>query len=249
MKRSESLSPSLTAEENKDLKLAQKLLVNIISPDIADQAALYGYKNSDHEEGWRLHAEASGKNRSFSDSLSTARRKIVNDQRPVADTIRDVDQFENLWFPRTQALLNRKIDPAHREAFLLAFFDNLSQQPEGTAVLDSVSTLLDRIEVLANDTTPGAQEAFAILTERGLNPALKQHIRDRIAQSRSFIANAPAPATSTMTPTEALARQRAALADLRLWRSDWAEVLRPVLPYPMLLRLGLRESKGGRNPK
>ncbi len=249
MSRTESVSPSLTAEENKDLKLAQKLLVNIISPDIAEQAALYGYKDRDHQEGWNLYLAASGRERNFSDSLSSANRKIIQEQRPVIHSLRALDQFENLWLPRTRALLTRKIDFAHREAFLLAFFDNLIQQPEGPAVLDSVSTLLDRIEALATNDTPGAKETFNILTERGLTPDVKQQTRDLIAQLNTFPQTA---ATSVATsppvdPAAALALQREALAELVLWRSDWAAVFGPVFNYRILLRLGLRESKGGRN--
>lgn len=250
MTQPSNLSPNLTPDEHADLKLVQKFLINIKDTDIADVVVLYGYKDTDHVEGWKLFTQASGGNVPFSTSLSAARRKILHDKRPAKDLFRELDQFENLWFPRTRALLSRKITPEHREAFLLAFFDALSQQGEDVGVIGSVETLLNRIEALATDETPGAQEAFQILTERGLTPALKERTLALVTQARTFNSLPPDPnPASPIAPQDALAQRREALDSLRLWRNDWAEVFRPVLDYKMLLRLGLRTSKGGRKPK
>jgi hypothetical protein len=54
--------------------------------------------------------------------------------------LRDVDLFENAWFPRTRMIIRRVVPRARRDAFEAAFFKNLEQQPLGPGVILSVST-------------------------------------------------------------------------------------------------------------
>jgi hypothetical protein len=55
--------------------------------------------------------------------------------------LQEIDTFENTWFPRVRSILQRTLLEEEQELFLAAFFKDLTQQPFGVGVLDSVSTL------------------------------------------------------------------------------------------------------------
>lgn len=205
-----------------------------------------GYDDEEHEIGRRLYETASGRNRPLSHWI--AEGAVAGEPALFSAEqmrlLQEIDAFENTWFPRMRGIIRRAIPAERLEVFEAAFFNNLSQQPLGPGVLDSVSTLLTRFEELAKNGEPGAKEAHRLGVKRGLTPEKIAAVRALVKSARDAL---PAKVVSThVSPAElakAQAAQRTALAELRLWYNDWASTLRTVFGTRAQIRLGLTSLK------
>jgi hypothetical protein len=232
----------LSAAQQQALEKTQRFLLNVTDPTLVSRVQLHGYDNEEHSYGWRLYAEASGMKLPLNAFVSAQKRaQVPEDDRSYA-LFRALDQFENKWFPRVEAALKRYIAPEAYAAFSAAFFQDLSQQPEGPAVVISVTKLLDRTEALATSQTPGAPEAFASLVKRGLDEPTRAQVRDlldRAQRMRPVEVSADA-AVDAVAISQAQQESYRQLID---WYQDWATTLRQELDHRALVRLGLRASK------
>lgn len=219
-----------------------RFLVHVADHKIAQKAAKAGYDSEEHSIGWRLYNVASGANVPLETLVSQATHQMLTSTDTVRLAIRELDTFENLWFPRVTATLKRFIAPEHKEAFLNAFFDRLTQQPEGPGVINSVSTFVDRVEALVQSQVPGAKEARRALAKRGLSAESIRHVRKLLDSARATPAQA---CDGEAERTDSLRKRREAFDELKLWYRDWATSLRDELGYHDQLRLGLRKNKGG----
>lgn len=241
----EEVTPTLLGTEDWALiEKANTFLFHIQA--YAARAKLHGYDDDEHEHGIQLAMKASGRHRPLSHWIEEGKQS----GQPVQFTaeqlrlLQDIDAFENAWFPRIRGILQRAVLGEGFEQFHAAFFKDLKQQPLGPGVIDSVSTLLDRFEALAQSTEAGAKEAFRLGTKRGLTA-------DKIAETRSLIQkarkNMPAAAPKAPISPKQLAKakeeQLAALDELRRWYNDWAATFRTVFGTRALIRLGLATLK------
>jgi len=235
----------LDASERELLELVQRFLVNVSAPDIAPVALALAYDGAEHAEGWRLFGLAAGTSRPLEHSISAAQRVIAMSGDEQRLGFRRLDEFENRWFPRTEAALRRFVDAKHREAAVTGFFADMPQQAEGPLVVGSVEKFLARFAQLAGSSAPGAAAAHASLARRGLDADTLGAIAALVTKLKAQPA-AACEAVSEQQRQDSAICQRAALDPLRLWYRDWAETFRGTVGYHVAVRLGIREVKGGR---
>lgn len=229
-------------QERAFLGRAQRFLVNVADQRIGRRAARSGYNAGEHQLGWQLLGKAAGMQRSFDHYLSAAEQQIaLSDSDEVKGAIKELDDFENTWFVRSRNAIRRFVKD---EAVEQAFFDNLSQQPEGPNVVGSVELLLKRLEGLKSSGKPGAAKAYASLVNKGLDAATVSRMHNLIAQAKG-LQGSLAPAVSEQEQQAAAQEQREAYDELKLWYIDWADTLRDKLDYHAAVRLGLRKVRGG----
>lgn len=230
-----------------DLRLLDRvarLLIGVLAPARARAALRVGYTQQEHALGWSLYGKATGQGR----SLDLYDDDGDGDQTPAAGQmgrLRELDAFENLWFPRTRAVLLRVAPPEERGRLANVFFKGLEQQPLGPLVVGSVAAFLLRLDGLSSSTMKGAAEAREMLRQRGLNDAEVARVRGLLDQVRDV-----SGASSEHDPRERLEaerEQRAALVSLRAWLRDWGAMLRPAVPKRDWVELGLapRWRRGG----
>ncbi|MFS8069532.1 MAG: hypothetical protein ACMG6S_24470, partial [Byssovorax sp.] len=105
---------------------------------------------------------------------------------------------------------------------------------------DSVPTLLSRYAELAGSDVPGAKEAHALGTKRGLTKNKIEQVRGLVEAARKTMpGSAPASATTPEQLAKAKTEQLAALKRLRRWYNDWATTFRDVFGTRVQIRLGL----------
>jgi hypothetical protein len=245
LRPSEGEISTLSAEQRNKLEKVQRLLLNVRDPVISPRVQLHGYDNDEHQLGWRLFVESSGGNIPL-DAVFSARKQaeIPNEERSRS-IFRELDQFENRWFPRVEAALKRFIAPKVYDQFKAAFFQDLSMQPEGPAVVGSVTKLLDRTEALATSAVEGAAAAFASLVKRGLDDDFRAHIRSLLARAQRLDWAAPPTTVDVAALSQA---QQEAYRQLVDWYKDWATTFRQELDHRSLVRLGLRAPKPPKKP-
>lgn len=241
-------APFKAAERNRLLRI-NRLLVNVIDPVIARRAAKAGYDSLEHQEGWRLINVANGVSRPFAHFLSEADRHVAEQPDEVRADLKALDLFENTWLPRLPLAVERFVPQSRRAAVLDAVMKNLTQQPEGPAVVASVELLLARVESLATSDEPGLKAAHASLVKKGLTADVLTAIKATLARTTTVPG---LPVIANAVPQSELdaaaAAQREAFEALELWYADWAETLRAVMTYHQNLKLGLTEARGGRRP-
>lgn len=224
-----------------------KFLVNIADKKRSAIAQKHGYTNEEHQEGWRLYKEASGADRPLSHFVAAQEKAIAAKNEKLLAGIRSIDAFENIWFPRTRSALERFVSEAEREAVVGGFFKDLQQQPEGIEVLVSVGTFVGRFKELRQSTSPGVVKAVEALRMRGLTDDLIQETEALLASTREL--GAPASPTDDAEQRAAAARQIAGFDAAKRWFRDWRTTLETEFGYHDLVKLGLRERKGGRATK
>ena len=181
----------------------QHVLARVATPSIAALVYRLGYDEEQHAEGWRLWATASGLNVPLSHALSEADRQIA--QSPSAEyreLLRMLDRFENTWFPRVRNVLKRYLETAVREPFVEAFFEDMTQQPEGPLVIGSVKKFVVRYGELNTSDVNGVKEALAVLEKRGLNDVLLDRIQTALAKAEELDTKRPEPKISPGSPGE-----------------------------------------------
>jgi hypothetical protein len=186
--RAPAPAPAPAPEEELDVELDETTPTELDRHDLAflrrvhtflfhihrfpHQAKRQAYTQKEHDLGWDLWSVASGRNRPFDHWLAESDQKdqpadISSERLRI---LKEIDAFENLWFPRMRALIARVIPKKNADRFAAGFFKDLSQQPLGPAVVDSVKTFLNRVEELKKSSEPGALELQTTLHQRGLSP-------------------------------------------------------------------------------
>ena len=234
----EAPAANLSRHDVRFLGEVLRFLVNIQQPVLAATAAKHGYDADEHAEGLRLYRTAMGDGLSLPVVFGLAAPAAPTSAPAITPELRRIDAFENLWFPRTRAIIQRVVPKAGRERFEAAFFHELSQQPLGPGVVGSVRTWIARVEALATSDELGAREVFTTLRKRGLTPQSLAEMKALVEGATAF--GAPAVAASEPTKVvEARADRQQALESLRAWYNDWSTTLRSVYDRRQLLQLGL----------
>jgi hypothetical protein len=233
----------LTATDRRFLETAARFLLGMQTPARVKKLRRVGYTQQEHALGWSLFNKAVGQYRPLAQYLGQddPEEELAASADQTA-RLREVDAFENLWFPRTRAIIRRVTPSAERDRFASTFFANLDQQPFGPLVVGSVATYLTRVEALSSSTLKGATEVRETLRQRGLTDAEIARVRGLLGQLREGPLEAP---PQNEGQVEAGREQEKALADLRDWFNDWATTLRPVLPMRDRIALGLTARKRG----
>lgn len=238
--------PALSSKDRQLLQRVSRFLINIASPGRAARALREGYTTDEHKQGWQLWRVAAGESISLDHWLDELHATAAPDSGKSLETLKQIDAFENLWFPRTRAIVRRVVPREHRDTFESVFFKNLAQQPLGPGVLLSVSTFLQRVDELPKSKLPGAKAVASTLATRGLTDELRKQIREQIKQLETVqqvpSQNAPDPKARQKAATE----RAAALEDLADWYNDWRTTLTPIFPGLDAIALGFTASKGGR---
>ncbi len=238
-------SGKLTSEDRVFLARMVRFLMGIHGARYAQRAFAEGYTQEEHDEGWRLFEAASGRHRSLAlafegDALPDA---LVDEKK--WEIYKLLDRFENTWFPRARAIIDRVVPEEHIARFRAAFFKDLRQQPNGPLVVDSVAVFLDRVEALATSAEPGAADVRKKLAERGLTKEKMDAVRAVLASVRT--AALPAPGRSDAA-READRQQEIGLRKARAWFNDWGVTLRPRMNAREQIVLGLSELRFERVP-
>lgn len=235
----ELLRSALGARDRRLLVRVQRFLVNIQSPLFEGAASRVGYTAVEHAEGWAFYKQASGETRPLDHHFLSTR---TLEKRTYDAILLELDELENVWFPRTKRIIERVVHKDARRAFLASFFRDLEQQPLGPGVVGSVRTFLDRVEALATSTEPQAKDVLKKLTERGLTSeaiARARALLDKI-ELGGFAEERDDGAARVVTAR----REMQDGADkLRGWFNDWGTTFRQVLGNANhLVLLGLSSS-------
>jgi hypothetical protein len=225
----------LTPKETQRLLRISRFLLTIRNPALYHVAQAHGYTLAEHEEGWTLFRRASGEGM----ALRGAPHDPSLQPRYLHKELQPIDAFENLWFPRARAVIERVVPAPHRATFLATFFRDLTQQPLGPGVIVSVRTFLERVAALSTSTLPGAAAVRDTLRARGLTDDVLAAMRDRIAALERAPTTVPAPSPTPDARAD-YAAQRAAYEALSAWFNDWSTTLRSAYNKRDLLFLGLR---------
>ncbi len=239
----------LDSEQMSFVERAGRLLVKVREPDIAPLAAKLGYTEEAQKEGIALHRAASGIDRPFSHALNDGERLVtLGVSQDGGERYRVIDTFENTWMPRMRSAILYFITPeARAEEVVAAFFLNLTQQPLGPKVVDSVDLFLVRREgLLKMENLPGKKALFDALAAMGLTDAVVADMRAKVDAAKLEVAASPAPLVPEAEMRAADRQQQEAFLRLQRWYGLWSGVLRQGLDYHMRIRLGISEARGGR---
>ena len=210
---------------NRKIEKMLNLLVGLRNPDIVQLLSSRGFTHEDLKEGWDLFLKAVGYREDF--EVMTDDSATVRDKKTM---LRELDQWENDWFPVVDATLQRRFESVHRKVFL-----NLSRS-RGKMVLESVETILDRIESLKKSQQEKA--AMDLLEKRGLDAEERGQARDLIREIREADGSDPGQ--------DELERHRmqtqGALDEAWAWYKEWSRIARTLIKRnDVLIRLGIRE--------
>ena len=197
-----------------------RFLIGLRDKAVVAQLRRFKFTDKDLKEGWALLQAAgvapTGGTTSDSENL-----------------IRQIDEFENLWFPVVSATLQRRFPATHA-----ILFNNLSQTT-GPAVAVTVGTLLERVEMMAKGVGaygPEGQAAYAAIQGRGFTSEV-------IDGARALLAR-----LSEIMPEDGSDAQEAAAekaeADLWNWYLEWSEISRSAsLTRSQLRSLGFLKAR------
>lgn len=202
---------------------------------VVAKLAKHGFTRDEINEGWRLLQAVTG---TKLDVFAEAERD------PAA--LAALDEWENQWFPIAQATLTRRY-PDIQEWM----FRNLTQT-EGPAVIVSVTTFVQRLELMPKSKKDGGcgptgAAARKVLESRGIDAAAVEEANALLERLKT-----------TASPEEALQAHEAeeddsaayaqAETDLWAWYLEWSTIARRAIKSRGLLRkLGfLRVGPSGR---
>jgi hypothetical protein len=142
----------------------------------------------------------------------------------VLAAVRELDAWDEKNFEAITRILDRTFP-----AFVSILFHDLEPK-EGPEAVDSVSTLLDRLDALETSTEPDAGAVLKLLAKRGYPPAERQRLRALVLASSQFAPKA------TLSDAERLQ----ILTELYGWISDWSATARLVITRRQhLIALGI----------
>ncbi|MCA9710767.1 MAG: hypothetical protein KDK70_33305 [Myxococcales bacterium] len=195
-----------------------ELLLGLRNKKIASALASRGFGKDDLEEGFALLR-----------GLTDVSLAVLPPTSPDPAVVTELDRWENTWFPVANATLLRHYPDVHAPVFL-----HLSQT-EGSAVVISVSTLLDRLAALTDPEAgygPDGEDARALLERRGLTPAVVAEAEELLERVGSL----EAPPVELPDLEEENARLAAAEEAMWAWYLEWSEIARSAIKDRSLLR-------------
>lgn len=228
----------LSAADRQLLARVVRFLYTVTSPPLLRRAVRVGYGREEHEALWQLFTRAAGRDQSLETGFGLHGSELGTNERE--QLLLEIDGFENLWFPRARAIIARVVAETNADQFEQAFFRDLSQQPFGPLVLDSVGTFLTRVAALETSEQPGARAVFDTLQRRGLTQAVRSEMQAKVARARLGIAG-ESPRVNTEDLQAAVVSQQQALRSLRLAWTDWSTTLRTLYGVKEQVQLGLTE--------
>jgi hypothetical protein len=188
-----------------------------------------GYTAEEQAYGWKLLLDVSGH--------APAALPPGDDERARA-AIAELDAWDESGFRRIHAALGR-LHP-EQDAFVFAGVG----PGHGVGAVISVATLLDRLDALEkspdrSSTRDADQAAMATLAKRGIDAALRQHLRELVAVAQT------ARLPTTPEPAEPSEDQRQeTLKILRAWYKDWSETAHAMIRRrDHLVLMGLAKRK------
>ncbi|MBL9020573.1 MAG: hypothetical protein JNL21_00175, partial [Myxococcales bacterium] len=210
-----------TPNADRELQMA-RLLLGIPNARVFEALAAHGFTKADYEEGWTLLRRVAG-----------ARIREPESVPPSVDVVSRVDAWEDRWFAIIQATLNR-VDPALCEEV----FHGLAQA-DGQAAVESVRTLLARLDALRSSKEARSRAACERLERRGLTPAVLDEVRKLLSPVDAASA-APGAGHHELTEQEIHAAEEA----MRGYYDEWSTIARSAVSDRRLLRrLGLSTAK------
>ena len=235
------------ADGRRFLERVARFLVQIQHPTLMARALNEGYSTREHGVVWALFTEASGGATSVELNAASGALQLADTQANTARVhrLKQIDTFENTWFPRTRAIIRRVVTDGAAEAYAAAFFADIEQQPLGPNVVGSVASYLMRVASL--DTTPGSTGAQVreLLRERGLTDERIASVVALVNEAKSFdLGVLPTTGPTAAEIAAAGARRAEALTRLARWYDDWATTFRSVFNAREQLKLGLTNAKG-----
>ena len=219
-----------TVSIQEQLRQVLTFLFGLKDTRIRNYLSAFGFTGEELQKGWNLLLKIAGgklDEQSFTDYT-------------VTQALKDLDQWENKWFPVTHAALRNNYPEAGEMVFL-----NLTQQ-SGREVIISTSTFLERITRLTTDKSiPMAKEAAALLERRGLTPDERQKAYDLLSTIKEL--EIPADSGKTTTDDEDVSEED--VTALIRWYDEWSDIARIAIPRKDLrIRLGISaRSAGGKN--
>jgi hypothetical protein len=235
------------ADGRRFLERVGRFLVQIQHPTLMARALNEGYSTREHGVVWALFTEAAGGATSVELNAASGALQLADAQANAARAhrLKQLDTFENTWFPRTRAMIRRVVTDGTAELYTAAFFADIEQQPLGPNVVGSVSCYLMRVASL--DTTPGSTGAQVreLLRERGLTDERIASAVALVNEAKSFdLSFLPTTGPSAAEVAASSARRAEALTRLARWYDDWATTFRSVFNAREQLKLGLTHAKG-----
>lgn len=211
-------------------------LLGATSTNRAIRAALArrGYTQLVHDQGWQLVLKASGYRRTA---------PVVFDSPEATSAIAEIDGWDEPTFRVARAALAGEFP----EQCQLVFQDLQAQT--GVAAVVSVTTFLDRLDVLESDKGRKAthkvdKAALAKLAARGITPAERARMRELLGIALGPSAEAPTDAASAADPATETAELRAAKVELYTWYVEWREVAKAdIKRRDHLIQLGIAQRK------
>lgn len=165
----------------------------------------------------------------------------LDNEPPTVDArlVREIDEWENRWYPIVDATLLHNYPDVHARVFR-----NL-RQTEGAEVILGVATLLDRLEEVAAPVEQGGMAdgsaAMALLARRGLTPEVIGAARALLEEVGSI-----EPLDDEEEVDDEAASEALELAERRMWSwyLEWSQIARAAIRDRRLLRmLGFLRSK------
>jgi hypothetical protein len=227
-------SPSDTVLDEAPTRAIKLLGATSTNRAIRAAFAKRGYTQLVHEHGWQLALKASGYRRMT---------PIVFDSPEATSAIAEIDSWDEPTFRVARAALTGEFP----EQCQLVFQD--LQPQTGVAAVVSVTTFLDRLDVLENGkdrkaTAKVDKAALAKLAARGITPAERARMRKLLGVAQGSSAEVPDAAASSVDPAAEAAELRAAKVELYTWYVEWREVAKAdIKRRDHLIQLGIAQRK------
>lgn len=199
-----------------------RFLMGLRNAEVAAELRRRGFTDEDRVEGYMLLARL------------TADRLAEEPPPPDPESLlRQLDAWENYWFPIVAASTRVRFPAAHER-----LFRNVRQE-QGVKVVFTVGTMLRRLEELATSDGVEGPRALAHLARRGLDA-------ERIAQGRRLIESVAEVEAAPPHPEPGAEELARAEAELWGWYLEWSAIARGSITSRRMLRaLGYRAGKRG----
>lgn len=203
-------------------------LLGLRNRRIREALAQHGFDAKELAHGWHLLSQMSAGEPDYGAAPSSSR------------ILRELDAWENRWFPIIDVVLRTNFPDVRR-----VLFRNLSRT-DGAAVAISVHTMLQRLETMGRPVADGGlgeegRRARARLTSRGLRPNVIAQAEQLLAELRTV------EAMAEEDEEDPVDREK---AEEEMWSSylEWSGIARSAIKDGRLLRtLGFR--RGGRRKR
>jgi hypothetical protein len=197
-------------------------------PAIRGLLATVGYSAEDHGMGWALFFEVAG----VSPNVPLANH--------AANALTELETWQGPGFIRARAALAHMFPPQEKYVFA-----EIAMGAAGGNAIAFVATFLDRLDALESSadrksTRKADHAALEVLAKRGIDKAVRSHLRQLVdITSTDAIPAAP--------PAELTRKRHEALVALYRWLKDWSDTARTVIARrDHLIRLGLARRRSPR---